>query len=44
MSSRKLSAHFRKPHKVRGHFRDSRYGRYWVSPHIRSGSFINKAN
>lgn len=44
MGSRKLSIHFRRPHKVRGHFKNSKSGRYWVSSHMRNGSFINKTN
>jgi len=34
--------HDRSAHLVRGHFRNTRYGRVWIPEHVRSGSTVSE--
>lgn len=40
--STRVREHERSAHSVRGHFRNMRYGRVWISEHIRSGSLVSE--
>lgn len=37
----KIIVHLRRAHMVRGHFRNTRYGRVWVGPHMRAATVVN---
>lgn len=37
----KIAVHYRQAHMVRGHFRNTKYGRVWVGPHMRSATVVN---
>lgn len=37
----KITPHFRCAHKVRGHFRNTRYGRVWIGSHERAATVVN---
>lgn len=37
----KLTLHYRRPHKVRGHFRNCKGGRVWIPEHERGGTWVN---
>lgn len=37
----KITPHFRCAHMVRGHFRNTRYGRIWIGPHERAATVVN---
>ena len=37
----KVSPHLRRTHSVRGHFRNTRNGRVWISSHTRSATLVN---
>ena len=37
----KINSHYRKAHMVRGHFRDTKNGRIWIGPHMRSATIVN---
>lgn len=41
MSACKRTPHIRKAHSVRGHFRNTKYGRIWVGPHMRNQTVVN---
>lgn len=37
----KISAHYRRAHMVRGHFRNTKYGRVWIGSHMRDATIVN---
>lgn len=40
--STRVREHDRCAHLVSGHFRNMRYGRVWITEHIRSGSLVSE--